>query len=266
VKNLSFCILGNPVKHSMSPEIHTGFAKQFNLGISYVKIEPAYDQFEDAVRAFQKNGGHGANITAPFKERAFLMCDETTSRAHIAKSVNTFLFQSGKIIGDNTDGIGLLRDIKHHLQFSLTDKKILLLGAGGATRGILQPLIDENPAEILIANRSTKKAEALVNEFLTLQKKPCLLSANKTHLLNTTPIDVMIDCLPCDADTDIIQNIQFTPNSLFYDLKYHVKMRENTATIKANGLGMLMEQAAAAFYFWTGHYPNTSLHNPPHHI
>ena len=240
-----FCIFGNPIKHSISPQIHTAFAKQARLEISYAKIEPTVDEFEKAVRAFAQAGGHGANITSPFKERAFVLCDKTTERASIAKSVNTFLFQEEKIIGDNTDGVGLIRDITKNLHYDVRDKKIIILGAGGAMRGILRPLLDENPAKIIIVNRTLEKAKKMASEF----------SVESGNTLENQTADIVIDCLPFNTNYIIPDSFSFSENSLFYDLKYNQPMMENKATIKANGLGMVIEQAAEAFFGWTGFRP-----------
>ncbi|MDP1574887.1 MAG: shikimate dehydrogenase [Coxiellaceae bacterium] len=242
---LRFCIFGNPIKHSISPQIHREFARQAGLEISYVKVAPKPDQFENAVRSFQQQGGHGANITSPFKEHAFTLCDSITERAGIAKSVNTFLFQDGKIIGDNTDGIGLIRDITINLQYGLGGKKIMILGAGGAVRGILQPLLNEKPREIIIMNRSLDNAKKMADEF----------SVDWLDTLENQTADVVIDCLPFNTTIALPDSFLFSNNSLFYDLKYNQIMLKNNATIKANGLGMVVEQAAEAFFGWTGFRP-----------
>ena len=246
------CIFGNPVKHSISPEIHKQFAKQAGIEISYVKIEPLLDQFENAVRTFQQSGGIGASITSPFKERAFALCDTVTERASIAKSVNTFLFQAGKIIGDNTDGVGLIRDITKNLHYSLQDKKIIILGAGGAVRGILQPLLNQKPAKIIIANRTLEKAKKMAGEF----------SVEWTDTLGNQIADVVIDCLPFNTNITLPNSFLFSENSLFYDLKYNQPMMDNKATIKANGHGMVLEQAAEAFFGWTGFRPTHYKETP----
>lgn len=247
MKNQSFCIFGNPVKHSLSPQIHTAFAKQFSLTLSYEKIEPELPLFENAVRDFQQAGGHGANITAPFKQRAYAMCDNVSERARLAKSVNTFIFQDKKIVGDNTDGVGLIRDITHNLHYSLTNKKIILLGAGGATRGIINPLLNENPDSIIIFNRTRDHAKTLSAEF----------NIDYCDTLLHQSADVVIDCLPFNTGMTLPNDFAFSQDSLFYDLKYHQPMMPNQATIKAAGIGMLIEQAAEAFYRWTGYQPNT---------
>lgn len=237
------CIFGNPVKHSISPQIHLGFARQFNLDVSYRKIKPPLDGFKKAVFDFKNSGGFGASITAPFKQEAFQIATIKTERAMIAQSVNTFIFQSNNIVGDNTDGVGLLRDIKNNIHYDLKNKKILILGAGGAARGILHPLLMENPAEIIIANRSIENAKILCDAFSQYGN---LRSIHFTELKNSE-VDIVIDSTSVDAKL-------LLPNSLlikdfFYDLKYSGAASNDAAHF--NGLGMVVEQAAEAFYAWT---------------
>src|SRR3990167_611716 len=213
----SLAIFGNPVAHSISPQIHTAFARQFNLDVSYIKIKPALNKFREAVLNFKNNGGFGANITAPFKCEAFSLATIKTDRAMIAQSVNTFIFQGDTIVGDNTDGVGLLWDIKNNIGYTLTGKKILILGAGGAVRGILHPLLMEKPAEIIIANRTIENPQKLCEEFSHYGQ---LRAINFDQLTNDC-VDVIIDGTGFDATISL--SLSLSQNSLFYDLKYNAK-------------------------------------------
>lgn len=252
--------MGNPIEHSLSPLIHAEFAHQFSLDISYIKIKPELNAFEQTVFEFIKNHGVGCNITAPFKREAFEMSTTQSERAMIARSVNTFIFRDNNIVGDNTDGVGLVRDIKNNLHYSLTEKKILILGAGGAVRGILHPLLMEKPLEIIIANRTIENAKTLCDDFSSYGQ----LRYMSFDELNNEEIDVIIDGTGFETKIALPDSLKLTKNSLFYDLKYNANhspikswaMKKNGSII-ANGFGMLVEQAAESFYLWTGCRPNT---------
>lgn len=258
MNSYKLCIFGNPIQHSISPELHQGFAKQCGLNISYVKIEPALPDFEKAVLDFMRAGGHGANITSPFKERAFAMCDDVSERAAIAQSVNTFVFKDGKIFGDNTDGIGLIRDIKHNLQYDLKNKTIIILGAGGATRGILHPLLNENPKNIFIYNRTFEKAKQLAQQF-SVHAIKTLENQQADVVINALPFDATILMDPRDKPEADEKSFQFTNDSLYYDLKYNQPLIQNHATHQADGKGMVIEQGREAFWVWTGVLPKRPL-------
>ncbi|MCV2503146.1 MAG: shikimate dehydrogenase, partial [Neisseriaceae bacterium] len=158
-------VFGNPIEHSLSPEIHTKFAEQFNLQIVYEKILVIENDLPKAVNEFQQRGGNGANITVPFKEDALNLSSELSERAQKAKAVNTLImFNQNQWLGDNTDGIGLVNDmLSQHIV--LENKKILIIGAGGASRGVIFPLLLENPSSITVTNRTANKAESLAKEF-----------------------------------------------------------------------------------------------------
>jgi shikimate dehydrogenase len=169
-----YAVFGNPINHSKSPFIHTLFARQTQQQLSYEKIEAPVDEFVSTIRRFFSEGGKGANITVPFKEQAFQLVDQLSPRAKLAGAVNTLkLTDDGVLLGDNTDGAGLIQDLKYHLE-ELSGKKILLLGAGGACRGVLGPLLEQQPAEIVIANRTESKAEELAQHFSSMGRiKAC---------------------------------------------------------------------------------------------
>ena len=165
-----YAVFGNPIAHSLSPDIHKHFAKSTAINISYDKILSQIDDFNNSVVEFIKMGGNGFNITVPFKKMAFAICKTTSLNASLARAVNTIKIEDGNLIGDNTDGGGLVADFKKNINFDLANKVILILGAGGAAAGILHPLLLEQPKRVMIANRTTKKAEDLAKQFLSYGK------------------------------------------------------------------------------------------------
>ncbi len=253
----NLAIIGNPIAHSLSPQIHQHFAHDLGITINYDRIEAPLDRFAETVLHFKKNHGHGMNITAPFKEEACHIATKLTDRAKIAGAVNTFLFSENEILGDNTDGIGLIRDITQNRNFSLAGKNILILGAGGAVRGILFPLLQQSPKKIFILNRTVLKAEKLAKEFS--QFGPVFSFEDMSENI----FDLVIDGT---VGSDLnLEKLKLTKNSLCYDLKYHGESellkwaKEKTNAMVANGMGMLIEQAAESFFLWTGKRPITTL-------
>ncbi len=260
--NFKLTLFGNPVLHSKSPWIHTRFAAQFSgLNVDYSKTESPLDAFPKTVFAFRDSGGNGANVTVPFKEQAYPLCDEHSERAQIAKAVNTLKFMpDGSIYADNTDGIGFIRDVQHNHDYVLTGKRILLLGAGGATRGLLYPLLQTKPHSVVIANRTLSKAQHVVTEFCQYGS----ISAKRFKDLKAE-FDVMIDCTSFDSWPLPIPKDIFQQCALVYDLKYSDKPtpileRAIHYGVKQclDGFGMLVEQAAESFTLWTGFQPNTA--------
>lgn len=261
--NFKLTVIGNPIQHSKSPWIHSRFAAQFtDLNVEYSKTEAPLDAFEQTVFSFRDSGGNGANVTMPFKEQAYKLCDEHSERAQIAKAVNTLKFMdNGSIYGDNTDGIGFIRDVQHNQDYDLTGKRILLLGAGGATRGLLYPLLQTKPHSVVIANRTFLKAQHLAAEFYQYGN----ISAKDFKGLEAE-FDVMIDCTPFNSwPLAIAENI-FQHCTLVYDLKYSDKatpILEQAIQYGVkqclDGFGMLVEQAAESFTLWTGFKPNTAI-------
>lgn len=245
-----FAVFGYPIAHSLSPQIHQGFAEPLNIEISYTKIDPGPDGFVDAVKAFQAAGAFGANVTSPFKEEAYQLCDSLSPRAKSAQSVNTLSFQKdGAISGDNTDGIGLATDIQKNCSYTLSGKRILVLGAGGAARGIIPALLDTVPASLTVTNRTPSKAAVIATQFPGIVT--CGLNELKHHLF-----DVIINAT--NANPTLPPDILST-ESLCYDLNYTKNTtaflkwaKENNAGLCKNGYGMLVEQAAEAFNLWHG--------------
>lgn len=235
--------------HSLSPCIHQHFATQCGLTLCYEKILSQANEVQRTVRDFFKQGGTGLNITAPFKEQAFLMAECLTSRCQQAKSANTLWMQKGKLYADTTDGIGLLRDLSRHL--SLSGTHILLLGAGGAARSIIAPLFAMDIASLTVFNRTQARANALQADFPLIRS--CSLSELAPRydlILNATPHFSQVHDLP--------------PASYCYDLTYQqdgctpfVTWARQQGTPASDGLGMLIEQAAEAFFIWHGIMPKT---------
>lgn len=258
-----YALFGSPIKHSLSPRIHTAFAKQFNLDLEYQLIEAQSENFMDHLSKFRNNGGQGCNITLPLKLAAFNIADESSDAAKLAKSVNCFLFKGNHLIfGDNYDGCGLVADLTKNLALKLNNNRILIIGAGGATRGILAPLLQQNPDEIIIANRSPEKACALANEFKSINS----VKGIGLDQLEPAHFDLVIHATSLGH-----QNVSpqlpkglIHPDTFCYDLSYGLASKpflNYVASLGAkqvvNGLGMLVEQAAASFYLWEGQHPKT---------
>lgn len=248
-----YLVFGNPIAQSKSPLIHQMFAEQTQQNISYSKKQPAEAEFKTEVAAFITAGGKGANVTAPFKEQAMQMCDQLTDRAASAGAVNTLSFADGKIYGDNTDGIGLVNDLKnHHVQ--LSNKKILLMGAGGAARGVILPLLAQNPELITIVNRTTGKAEQLAAGFQ--DEKISAISYEQTA---KTTFDVVINATSASLSANLpdLSPACITCETVCYDMVYGAQLSpflkwcsQHKSKLQIDGLGMLVGQAAESFYIW----------------
>jgi len=258
-----YAVFGNPIKHSRSPQIHTAFAAQTGQRLSYRTQLVELGGFASAAREFFDGGGKGLNITVPFKLDAFAFATELSGRAKRAGAVNTLAAQGdGSIYGDNTDGVGLVRDIEQNLAWEIAGKRLLLLGAGGAVRGILEPLLKRHPALVVVANRSVDKAQQLAREFADLgEVRGCSYEAlvgNRYDLLiNGTSAGLRGEMPPLPED--IIGD-----GCCCYDLTYGAAptpfMRwaaSEAAWAVADGLGMLVEQAAESFCIWRGVRPAT---------
>lgn len=257
-----YAVMGNPVAHSKSPFIHSLFAKQTHSSLTYEAILAPKDGFEETVDRFIQEGGKGLNVTLPFKEKAFHYVDHLNEHAQQAKAVNTIIVNSdGSTTGDNTDGIGLCRDLINNHDVQLKEKRILLLGAGGAARGILKPLLDERPALMHIANRTEEKAHALANEFSRYGH----VEASGFDALFDKQFDIIINATSAslhDRFPDIPLEL-LTPNTVCCDLMYGDqltlflrKASEHGVKHCIDGLGMLVEQAAESFYLWRGVRPD----------
>ncbi len=255
-----YCVFGNPIKHSLSPEIHAQFAKQFGLEITYRKILAPIEGFADSVAGFVVDGGAGFNITVPFKLEARQIATELTERAKIAGAVNTIKVAGEELLGENTDGLGLVNDLCNNLRLDLTDKTILVLGAGGAARGILLPLLQQNPARILISNRTASKAIELAKIFAPYGKT-CGFGLEK---IKGEPVNVIINATSAALDNTMpVINGAVARDAVCYELMYGIQTpfmswaQKHNATLVTDGLGMLVEQAACSFEFWTGQKPET---------
>ncbi len=256
-----YAVFGNPIAHSKSPAIHAAFARQTGEDMDYAAILAPVDGFRASVQAFQAEGGAGANVTVPFKEQAYALAHRLTARAQAAGAVNTLAFGEGGILGDNTDGVGLVRDLTRNLGWVLQGKRILLMGAGGAARGVVLPLLVEGPAELFVVNRTAAKAEELVRRF---PDAACLAGGGYESLkgrrfdgvINATAASLAGDLPPLPEDV-------FAPDAWAYDMMYGRETpfmafaRARGARV-ADGLGMLVEQAAEAFLLWRGVRPETT--------
>ncbi len=262
-----YAVAGNPISHSKSPAIHKRFAEQSNQKIHYGRLQPALDQFKTAAQAFFAAGGKGMNVTVPFKLDAQALADVLTPRAQLAGAVNTLRIEDGKIFGDNTDGAGLVRDLLAQ-GIQIQGSRILLLGAGGASRGVLGPLLEQSPKELMIANRSNAKADELVNLFrslassLSVALQAVSLSDLEDASKTASPFDLIINATAAglsDASpvSDAAASNIFTPKSFAYDMVYgkvtaFMQQALHRGARVSDGLGMLVEQAADAFLIWRG--------------
>jgi shikimate dehydrogenase len=257
-----YAVFGNPVAHSRSPAIHQAFAEQHSRILSYEKIEAPVDGFAEAVEEFFRLGGQGANVTVPFKEQAFALSARTSKRAVLARAVNTlWQDQDGGLHGDNTDGVGLVRDLENNLGWQLAGRRILVVGAGGAVRGVLGPLLHEQPEELVICNRTVAKAEALVEQFGHLGIP--VYAGGFQDLRGR--FDLVINAVSAGLHGDMppLPDDLFSPRGCAYDMVYgdaptpFVRWAEGRALQAADGLGMLVEQAAESFFMWHSLRPDT---------
>ena len=257
-------VMGYPVSHSRSPVIHRLFALQTNQELQYELLQVAPEKLETAVRQFQRTGGKGLNITVPHKSEVVKLCDHLSERADTAGAVNTLSFRDGEIHGDNTDGIGILRDLVINLGTAIEGVNILILGAGGATRGIVGPLLEMQPASLRIANRTIDKAEALADRFS--QSGPVSACS-----FNAVPVDEKYDLIinatsaGFKGEAPPYPAAAVSSDTLCYDLSYGLKPTpfsewalKKGAERSVMGWGMLVEQAAESFNIWRGVRPDTA--------
>jgi len=259
-----YAVIGHPIAHSKSPAIHAAFAAQTAQDLSYEALLAPLDGFAAAVAQFRAQGGRGMNITVPFKEEAWQLADRLTERARLAGAVNTLVF-GGDVQGDNTDGAGLVRDLEV-LGAPLAGARVLLLGAGGAARGVILPLIDAGVARLFIANRTADKARALQAHFAGHDARG-VLAAGGWQEAAGAPYDVVINATSASLSDEAppLPPGLYAPDSLAYDMVYgrgltaYLKQaRDQGAARLADGLGMLVEQAAEAFALWRGVRPDTA--------
>lgn len=259
-----YAVFGHPISHSKSPRIHALFAEQTGQKLNYAARDVPTENFAAETKQFFAEGGKGLNCTVPLKELAWAFADHLTERARLGKAVNTLAKQAdSRILGDNTDGIGLVSDLTRNHGITLTQTRILILGAGGATRGILAPMLERQPDCIVIANRTIEKAHAIANEFRLLGK----VSASDYANLAEQQFDVIINATSASLNGDLppLPANVLKSGGYCYDLAYGNQPtafvlwgREHQALQSLDGLGMLVEQAAEAFYVWRGIRPDTA--------
>lgn len=253
-----FAVIGNPIEQSRSPELHHAFADKTGLDLNYVKRLAPLDGFESSVKEFFAQNGVGMNVTVPFKEQAFALCQQLTERAKIAKAVNTLWMQDGVLHGDNTDGQGLV-DAIQALDWNLAKSSILIIGAGGATRGVIYPLVKAGAQKIVIANRTLARAEQLVSD-LRIAVPDAELSACSLNALDGQ-FDIVINATSASLSGDALilpENLQFNHA---YEMAYgkpssFLDQAKVRGVPTSEGFGMLVGQAIEAFYIWNGVRPN----------
>ena len=256
-------VVGHPVSHSLSPFIHAMFARETGQAMSYRPFDVRPEDFETRVREFFADGGLGLNVTLPHKVAAAELADELTERAAHAASVNTLAFEDGRLLGDNTDGAGLVRDLCDNLGVVITNRRMLIIGAGGATRGILAPLLGLEPTAVVIANRTPERAAALAAAFADLG----VTQGVGFEDIAPEPFDVIVNATSASLSGDIppIPAETIGRDSVCYDLAYgraasaFVQWATRLGCARAEqGLGMLVEQAAESFRLWRGVRPATA--------
>jgi shikimate dehydrogenase len=259
-----YCVFGNPIAHSKSPDIHAAFAAQTGQQLAYERRLAPLDGFPDAVRAFIAEGGKGANVTVPFKLEAFRLANALTVRAQAAGAVNTLLFDEHGITGDNTDGAGLVADITENAGVPIGGKRVLLLGAGGAARGAVLPILEHRPSALVIANRTVATAEALVQQFAPLGGEGVLSACGFADIAGSFDIVVNATSASLQADLPPVPPSVFHPGTLALDMMYgkeptvFMRFAQEHGATPRDGLGMLVEQAAEAFLGWRGVRPATA--------
>ena len=268
-----YAVFGNPIAHSRSPAIHAAFATQTGQRLRYEKILAPIDGFTVAIDEFINRGGRGANVTLPFKLDACALAGQLTARAQAAGAVNTLCFDGDVILGDNTDGIGLVTDISHNAGMPIAGRRVLLLGAGGAAQGVVLPLLDAGCAVLTIANRTSAKAAAIAGRFQAAARDACggagcLLDACGLDALGSADAayDIIINATSAslsDAVPDLRPEM-FIAGSFAYDMMYgasptaFLRLAASRGATVRDGLGMLVEQAAEAFALWRGVRPDTA--------
>jgi shikimate dehydrogenase len=258
-----YAVVGNPISHSKSPLIHAEFARATAQDLTYSTLLAPLDGFAATVQQFRAEGGKGLNVTVPFKQEAWRLATQLTERAQLAEAVNTLKFEvDGSILGDNTDGAGLVRDITENRQFALTGKRVLLMGAGGAARGVILPLLRQQPASLTIANRTPGKAFELARQFAEYGP----VEGGDYVRLAGRQFDVVINATSSSLSDQLppLPPCVFAPGALAYDMMYGKGLtpflqfaQSDGALHLADGLGMLVEQAAESFLLWRGVRPQT---------
>ncbi|MDE3177244.1 MAG: shikimate dehydrogenase [Pseudomonadota bacterium] len=260
----AYAVFGNPIGHSKSPQIHAAFARACQQDMRYGAIEAPLGGFAEALRAFVQSGGRGANVTAPFKLDAYAAAHSLSERARAAGAVNALKFEDGRILGENFDGVGLVRDIEVNLGAPVAGRRVLLLGAGGAARGAAPAILGLGPAMLTIANRDAAKSAALVAAFAALGPVEAAPYADLSEL---PPYDIVLNSTSASwsGERPPMPSESFGPRALAYELVYGKGLTPFLAQARAagvarlaDGVGMLVEQAAEAFRWWRGVRPETA--------
>jgi shikimate dehydrogenase len=262
----SYAVIGNPIAHSKSPQIHAAFAAQTSQLIDYKHIFCDLGAFPATVKAFRDAGGKGLNVTVPFKHEAWNIVNSHGEYALDAYAVNTIKFTDGKMIGFNTDGIGLVRDIKQNLQGQIKGKRILLIGAGGAAHGVLRPLLEEQPEHVVIVNRTLEKAQKLTAHFETIKGMATgSISARSFDNFDGQRFNLVINATSAGLAGTMPQlpDDLFAADALAYDMVYgkttpFMQFAQERGAHIVDGLGMLVEQAAESFFIWRNVRPQTA--------
>lgn len=265
-----YFVLGNPISHSQSPRIHGLFAQQTGENLRYERLLVRPDGLEVVLNDLNAKGVKGCNITVPFKEQAYQLCQQRTPRAKWAQAGNTISFAGQQMIIDNTDGVGLVRDVVQNAGFALAGKRVLLLGAGGAAAGALTALLDTCPAALVIANRTSERAVRLVAGHRAYAQQVSPQTRLEAATLHDLPLlgsfDLIVNATSSSLEGEPLQLMPslLAPDALVYDMMYgsaaqgFLQMAAALGAQTRDGLGMLVEQAAEAFYFWRGVKPQTA--------
>jgi shikimate dehydrogenase len=261
-----YAVVGNPVAHSQSPTIHAEFARQAGHDLTYTAVLAPLDGFARAVREFRERGGRGINVTVPFKQEAWRLADRHEGCALEAGAVNTLEFENGRVTGHNTDGIGLVRDLRDNLRCTLRGKHVLLMGAGGAGYGVVEPLLREQPQSLVVANRTLDKAVAMVGHFEKFQSLAVEgMVASPYRGLAGRRFDVLINATSAGLANAMppLPDGVFAPAALAYEMVYGTDTpflcyARDQGARTADGIGMLVEQAAESFFIWRGVRPQTA--------
>ena len=262
-----YAVMGNPVAHSKSPQIHRAFAQACGVRLEYTAIHVDAGGFVQAVDQFRAQGGAGLNVTVPYKLEAHALATRLSERARAAGAVNTLKLEASEIFGDNTDGVGMVRDIEQNIGRALPGQRVLLVGAGGAVRGVIAPVLAAAPREVVIANRTRAKAEELAALFADAYARGQLRAAGLDDAVDGGAFDVVINGTAASLKGEVpaLSPAVFAASALAYDMMYATTLtpflqwaQAQGVTQLADGLGMLVEQAAESFFIWHGRRPETA--------
>lgn len=258
-----YAVIGNPVAHSKSPLIHAAFARQTGEALAYETLYAELNEFESVVRRFRESGGRGLNVTVPFKHRAYALAQRRSERAEQASAVNTLRFDEAGVLGDNTDGVGLTRDLTRNIGYAIGGTRALLMGAGGASYGVCAALLSERPAVLIVANRTLERACELVEHFRKFFPQAPLAASGYDALEGRT-FDLIINATSAGLSGALpaLASSAFAPDALAYDMMYgrpspFLDLAQRAGARVSDGLGMLVEQAAESFYVWRAVRPDT---------